>query len=372
VKLKRHGILAGIALTAATLALAGCGSDNTTTPSSSSSSGGSTAAKIDCATGSLTAQGSTAQTNAITEWIKQYQTACTGATINYQGTGSGAGVTAFNNKSADFAGSDSALKVPTEADTAKTRCGGNQAIDLPMVVGPIAVAYNLDGVTGLQLKPATLAKIFTGKIVKWDDPLIKADNPSATLPSTAIATIHRQEDSGTTDNFTNYLTQTAKADWTYDHAKAWKAPGGQALKGSDGVAGAIKSTPGAIGYVELSFAQNSSLSTAKIYNGAGAYQELTGESAGKTIEGATVVGTDKDLSLKIDYNTTTAGAYPIVLATYEIVCSSGNDAAKLPLIKSFLTYVSGTNGQAKLADLGYAPLPETVRAKVAAAVAALA
>jgi len=372
VKLKRHGILAGIALTAATLALAGCGSDNTATPSSPSSSGGSTAAKIDCATGSLTAQGSTAQTNAITEWIKQYQTACTGATINYQGTGSGAGVTAFNNKSSDFSGSDSALKVPTESDAAKTRCGGNQAVDLPMVVGPIAVAYNLDGVTGLQLKAATIAKIFSGKITKWDDAAIKADNPSATLPSTPIATLHRQDDSGTTDNFTNYLTTTAASDWTYSHAKTWKAPGGQALKGSDGVAGAIKSTPGSIGYVELSFAQNSSLSMAKVYNGAGAYQELTGDSAGKTIAGATVVGTDKDLSLKIDYNTSTAGAYPIVLATYEIVCSSGNDAAKLPLLKSFLTYISSADGQSKLADLGYAPLPETVRAKVAAAVAALA
>ncbi len=178
-KLKRHGIMAGIALTAATLALAGCGSDNTTPSSGSSSAGSST----DCASGSLTAQGSTAQKNAMDEWIKAYQQKCSGAQINYQGTGSGAGVTAFNGKSADFAGSDSALKDGDETTKATARCGGSPALNLPMVVGPIAVAYNLDGVKDLTLKPATLAQIFSGKITKWDDAAIKADNPSAQLPS---------------------------------------------------------------------------------------------------------------------------------------------------------------------------------------------
>jgi phosphate transport system substrate-binding protein len=245
-------------------------------------------------------------------------------------------------------------------------------VHLPTVVGPIAIAYNLTGVTGLQLKPATIAKIFSGKILKWDAPEIKADNPSATLPSTAILAVHRSDDSGTTDNFTNYLKSTATADWTFDHNKTWKAPGGQAAKGSDGVASAIKSGPGAIGYVELSFAQNSSLSTAKVWNGAGEYAELTDTSAGKTIAGAKITGTGDDLKLSIDYSTKEAGAYPIVLVTYEIVCSKGNDAAKLPLLKSFLKYISGTDGQALLSKLGYAPLPETVRAKVATSVSNLA
>jgi phosphate transport system substrate-binding protein len=369
VKLKRHGIMAGIAFTAATLALAGCGSDNTTTPSNGASSAGT---KTDCATGSLTAQGSSAQKNAMDEWIKAYQAKCSGAQINYQATGSGAGVTAFNSNSADFAGSDSALKDGDETTKAAARCGGNPALNLPMVVGPIAVAYNLSGVTGLQLKPATIAKIFSGKILKWDDPAIKADNPSATLPSTAVQSVHRSDDSGTTDNFTNYLSSAAAADWTFSHNKTWKAPGGLAVKGSDGVAGAIKQGPGSIGYVELSFAQNSSLAMAKVYNGAGEYAELTDVSAGKTIAGAKITGTGDDLKLGIDYTTKEAGAYPIVLVTYEIVCSKGNDAAKLPLIKSFLKYTVGAEGQGLLTKLGYAPLPETVRAKVETSVTNLA
>jgi phosphate transport system substrate-binding protein len=368
VKLKRHGIMAGIALTAATLALAGCGSDNTTPSTSSSSAGSST----DCASGSLTAQGSTAQKNAMDEWIKAYQQRCSGAQINYQGTGSGAGVTAFNGKSADFAGSDSALKDGDETTKATARCGGSTALNLPMVVGPIAVAYNLDGVKDLTLKPATIAKIFSGKITKWDDAAIKADNTSAQLPSSAISTVHRSDDSGTTDNFTNYLKGAATADWTFDHSKTWKAPGGQAAKGSDGVASTIRSTPGTIGYVELSFAENSSLSKAKVVNGAGEPTELTGEAAGKTIAGAKITGTGDDLKMTIDYTTTQAGAYPIVLVTYEIVCSKGNDAAKLPLLKGFLTYTSGADGQKSLTDLGYAPLPDSVRTKVAASVGNLA
>jgi phosphate transport system substrate-binding protein len=363
VKLQRSGIIAGIALTA-TFALTACGSDNTTP----SSNAGASAAAGNCASGSLTAQGSTAQKNAMAEWIKTYQGQCPDAKISYEGTGSGAGVQAFTSGTADFAGSDSALK-PEEQPGANAKCPGGQALNLPMVVGPIAVVYNVTGVDGLQLDASTLAKIFAGKITKWNDPAIAAQNSGATLPSTAIATVHRSDESGTTDNFTKYLSKTATADWTFSNAKAWKAPGGTGAKGSDGVASAVKSTPGALAYVELSFAQNSSLQMAKIKNGAGEYTELTGASAGKTIEGAKITGTGNDLSMSIDYATTTAGAYPIVLVTYEIACSKGS--AKAAAIKGFLTYTSSTGGQSALSDLGYAPLPDSVRSKVEASVAAI-
>jgi phosphate transport system substrate-binding protein len=369
VKLKRHGIIAGIAITAATLALTGCGSDNTDTPGSGSTSAGS---KADCASGSLTAQGSTAQKNVMDEWVKAYQQQCSGTQINYQGTGSGAGVLAFNGNSADFAGSDSALKDGDETTKSTARCSSNPALNLPMVVGPIAVVYHLDGVKDLQFKPATLAKIFSHEITKWDDPLIKADNPSAQLPSTALSYAYRSDESGTTDNFTNYLKGAAGTDWKFDHNKVWKAPGGQGANKSDGIAALIKSQPGTISYVELSFAENSSLSMAKIYNGAGEYTALTGESAGKTIAAAKITGTGDDLKMTINYTTNEKGAYPIVLVTYEIVCSKGNDAAKLPLLKSFLKYTVSTAGQAKAGELGYAPLPETVRTKVEASINNLA
>jgi phosphate transport system substrate-binding protein len=363
VKLQRSGFVAGIALSAM-LALTACGSDNNTSAGGADAS----AAAGNCASGSLTAQGSSAQKNAMDEWIKTYQGQCADAKISYEATGSGAGVQAFIAGTADFAGSDSALK-DTEQPQADAKCPGGQALNLPMVVGPIAVVYNVDGVDSLQLDAPTLAKIFSGKITKWNDPAIAGQNSGAKLPATTIQTVHRSDESGTVDNFTKYLSKTAEADWTFDHAKAWKAPGGTGVKGSDGVASTLKSTAGTIGFVEYSFAQNSDLKMAKIKNGAGEYTELTGASAGKTVEGAKVVGTGSNLSMDIDYATSTAGAYPIVLVTYEIACSKGS--AKAAAIKGFLTYTSSTGGQSALSDLGYAPLPETVRAKVATAVATI-
>jgi phosphate transport system substrate-binding protein len=363
VKLNRHGILAGVMLTA-TIALAACGTDNNT-PNPASSSGASGV------TGKLTAQGSSAQKNAMDQWIKDFQAANSGATVDYQGTGSGAGIQAFTAGTADFAGSDSALK-DTEQPAADARCGaGNKAIHLPMVTGPISVAYNLAGVTGLQLSPSTIAKIFSGAVTSWDAAEIKADNPGATLPAKKIVTVHRSDSSGTTDNFTKYLTAAAKADWTFDHDKVWKATGGQAEKGSDGVSAALKATDGSIGYIEWSFATLNNLGVAKVKNAAGEFTELTADAAAKTVASAKQTGTGDDLKLSIDYNTTATGAYPVVLVTYEIVCGKGTPADKLALVKAFLNYAAG-DGQAKLTQLGYAPLPTDVQAKVKAAIANLA
>ncbi|MFC7535458.1 phosphate ABC transporter substrate-binding protein PstS [Actinoplanes sp. GCM10030250] len=362
-KLQRSGFVAGIALTA-TIALTACGSDNNEPAAGS----GTSAAPGNCVSGSLTAQGSTAQKNAMDEWIKAYQGQCADAKIDYQGTGSGAGIEAFIAGTADFAGSDSALK-EEEVAQADAKCAGGKALNLPMVIGPIAVVYNVDGADGLQLSSSTLAKIFAGKITKWNDAAIAGENSGAKLPDATIETVHRSDESGTTDNFTKYLSKTAEADWGFGNAKAWKAPGGTGAAKSDGVATKVKSTPNTISYVELSFAENSDLQKAKIKNGAGEYVELSGESAGKTFENATVKGTDGDLALELDYATTTAGAYPIVLVTYEIACSKGS--AKAKEIQSFLKYTSSTAGQTALAELGYAPLPETLRAKVETSVAAI-
>lgn len=225
-KLQRHGTIACLALTAV-LGLSACGSDNNEPAGGASASG--SAAAADCATGTLNAQGSSAQKNAMAEWIKAYQQKCAGSTINYEPSGSGAGIQALIAGTADFAGSDSALK-PEEQPQADAKCSGGKAVHLPMVIGPVAVAYNVSGVDNLQLKPATLAKIFAGKATRWDDPAIKADNPDAKLPSTTIQTVHRSDESGTTDNFTKFLAKTAGADWTFENAKAWKAPGGTGAK----------------------------------------------------------------------------------------------------------------------------------------------
>ena len=349
-----------------TLALAACGSDNNNSGSSSSAGG---AAPAYCASGTLNASGSTAQANAMTEWIKDYQTACGSATINYNGVGSGQGVTDFINGQTSFAGSDSALD-PTkgEVDKANARCKTGSATNLPMVPGPIAVVYNVQGADNLVFTPQVLSKIFSGKITMWNDPAIKSLNASATLPAAKITTYHRSDASGTSDNFTKYLLANDPTGWTYGHNKQWPAPGGQGAKGSDGVSAQIKSTPNTIGYVEWSYVTANKLQMGQIDNGGGAVT-LTADSVGKAVAAATVVGTGDDLTLKLDYTTKTAGAYPIILVTYEITCVQGLAADQAKLVKGFLTYTSSTEGQAKLTPLGYAPLPPEIQTKVQGVVA---
>lgn len=368
-KISRSGALAGLALTSS-LALTACGSDDNTSAAAAgpvTSSSGSAA----CARGSLNAAGSSAQKNAMDEWTKSYQAVCGDATVNYQPVGSGAGVQQFIAGTVDVAGSDSALK-PEEHPQADARCKSGKAIDLPMVVGPIAVAYNLPGVDRLVLDAATIAKIFAGRITTWNDPALTALNAGVQLPSTKIQAFHRSDESGTTDNLQKYLATAAPADWTYGQGKKFNAPGGQSAKGSDGVTQAVISTAGAVTYAELSFAANAELGVAELATGAAEPVELTTASAAKALEAATVKSSGgNDLTLELDYATKAEGAYPLVLVTYEIVCEQGTPADKLPLVKGFLAYTSG-DGQGLLTELGYAPLPESIRAKVAAAVAALA
>jgi len=300
------------------------------------------------------------------QWISDFNSKCDANLNAYGGGGSGKGIADFIANQVDFAGSDSALSADQASQAQSTRCANNPAINLPMVTGPIALAYNLSGVDKLILTPAVLAGIFDGTIANWNDPSIAAVNPGVTLPTLAIQSVHRAEDSGTTDNFTKYLAAASGGAWTAAPGKSWSAPGGVAAQGSDGVSKQIASTEGSIGYVEWGFAQDDGLSVAQIDNGGGAV-ELTSESAGKAVAAATVTGTGKDLSLKLDYATKTPGAYPVILVTYEIVCSAGNAADIGPLLKSFLGYTS-TDGQATLDTLGAAPLPAEIQTKVIASV----
>ncbi|MFN8075485.1 MAG: phosphate ABC transporter substrate-binding protein PstS [Kineosporiaceae bacterium] len=369
-KLTRHARLAGVVLVG-TLALAACGSDDNTTGAASTVSGDGG----DCATGTLNAEGSSAQKNAIEEAIASYQEKCTGATINYNPTGSGAGIKQFIAAQVDFAGSDSALKTEAkdgkvEADDAKARCQGNPAWDLPMVAGPIAVAYNLSGVDKLVLSPEVAAKAFLGQITKWNDPAIAALNSGATLPDKEIKVFYRSDESGTTENFAKYLNTAASSVWTEKPAKAWPGKVGEGREKSAGVSEGVKQTDGGLTYVEWSYARDNDLGVAQIDNGGGAV-ELTAASASKALEVAAPSGEGNDLKLKLDYATKEAGTYPIVLVTYEVVCSKGLDADKTKLVKSFLKHFSSTEVQSGLTDLGYAPLPDSVRTKVVAAVDAI-
>jgi len=377
VKLSRSGRVAGVALVGA-LALAACGSNSTGTPaaSGSASAGSSGSSAGAAATGTLNGEGSTAQKNAIDQVITDFQTANSGATVNYNATGSGAGIKQFTGGQVDFGGSDAALNATpvggatSEVDAAKTRCGGNDAWDLPMVAGPIAVSYNLPGVSTLVLTPSLAAKIFSGAIKTWNDPAIKAANPSAALPSTPIKVFFRSDASGTTQNFETYLNTAAAADWPSKPSKTWAGKVGEGKTGSAGVSASVKSTVGAVAYVEWSYATLNKLGIASIDNGAGPVA-LTAATASAAVAAATPAGTGNDLRLKIDYVTKAPGTYPIILITYEIVCSKGLAADKTALLKSFLTFFSSPAEQSKLISIGSAPLPAAVQAKVAAAVSAI-
>ncbi len=366
-KVSRLGGAVGLAAAGA-LALAACGSNNTTTPSSTSSSApGGSAAAGGCASGNLKLAGSTAQANAMSAWIKAYQTKCSGATITDGGGGSGAGVTSFTNKTVDFAGSDYPLSA-TQKPLADARCAPGTAEDIPMVAGGIALGYNLKGVSTLKLSAATIAQIFTGKITKWNDPVIAADNPGVTLPSTAIKTFHRSDGSGTSFNFSNYLANVAKADFPFAANKQWPAPGGDAAKGSSAVAQAVSTTPGAIGYFELSYAQQSGIPTAEVGRGDKSFATISTDAVTTFLAHATVASTASGNDLPLSFDYTATDGYPIALVTYEIVCTSGNKQGAL--LKSFLTYTAG-DGQSILATNGYVPLPSAIQTKAQAAVSAL-
>ncbi len=365
-------MLATVSVSAiAGMALSACGSDNNTGGAGTTAAGSAAAGSAECGgKNTLTAEGSTAQQNAIAVFNQAWGQACPGKNLSYNPTGSGAGVTQFIAKNVDFAGSDSALK-DDQVKQAADRCAGNPAWNLPLVFGPVALGYNLPGVDKLVLNADLLAKIFTGAVTAWNDPAIAAFNSGASLPDTKITPIYRSDSSGTTDNFQKYLGVAAPQTWTKGAGKEFQGGAGEGAQKSAGVVQAVQSTPGAIGYVEKGFADQAKLTAIQIDNGSGAV-ELTAESAKKAIEGAKISGTGNDLVLDLNslYGTTEPGAYPLVLATYNIVCSKGYDADTAAAVRSFLT-VAASQGQANLAAAGYVPLPDQFKQRLITAVAAI-
>jgi phosphate transport system substrate-binding protein len=372
VKIQRFGQLAGITL-AGSLALSACGSDDNSADIAAAGGGSTETTSIECADGTLSAEGSSAQKNAIEEAIASFQTVCEGATVNYNPTGSGAGIKQFIAGQVDFAGSDSVLKKEEkdgkiETAEAEKHCG-SPAWNLPMVTGPVAVSYNLPGVTRLILTPEVIANIFNGKVTTWNDDAIATLNPGIKLPSTSIKVFFRSDESGTTENFTKYLAAAAPKAWTAEPGKSWTGKG-EGKEKSSGVASAVQATEGGITYAEWSYAKDNKLGIAEVDNGAGPVA-LSGETVGKAVATAEHDGEGNDLRLKLDYATKEPGAYPILLVTYEIVCSKSDDPKQTALTKAFLKHFSSEKTQGSLEKIGYAPLPDEVRTKVATAIDAL-
>ena len=346
------------------LALTACGSDNAT--GNTNSGGGS--GESSGVSGTLTGIGASSQQAAMTAWQNGFQSANSGSTVQYSPDGSGAGRKAFLAGGANFAGSDAYLS-DDEVEQAKQQCGPDGAMDLPVYISPISVAFNLPGVESLNLDAPTIAKIFKGEIKKWNAEEIKKQNPDADLPETAITVVHRSDDSGTTENFTDYLSQAAPKDWTDEPDQAWPSKyAAENNKGTSGVVTTTSGTEGAITYADSSAVGD--LGTAAIKVGE-EYVKHSPEAAAKAVEVSKQVEGrgEHDMAIEIARDTKEAGAYPLVLVSYHIVCAQYDSKETADLVKAFETYVVSEEGQKAAADSsGSAPLSESLRKQTQAAV----
>jgi len=280
-------------------------------------------------------------------------------TINYSGGGSGKGRQDFSDQVVDFAGTDAPYPA---ADAANVK--GGTFLYFPTVAGPITVSYNLSGVKKLQLSPETLAKIFQGDIKTWDDPAIKADNPGAKLPSTAITVVHRSDSSGTTQNFTGFLNSAAPGVWTLGSGSTVSWPADQqAGQGNPGVGQTIKSTDGGVGYVDFSDAKALKLKFASVKN-------KDGKFVAPSLKGTTAAVSKAQVNQDLTYNPLNAAgasAYPITSPTWILAYEKYSDSAKATALKKFLNYIYG-NGQKLASSVDYAPLPTSLAGKAKAQV----
>ncbi len=368
-RINRSGAALSLVVVGA-LVLSACGG----TTNASSSGPGAKSAPVDCGgKRQLKDGGSTAQENAMEQFVYAYIHACPGHTLDYNADGSGAGVKQFVNNETDLAGSDVPLDPSKgEPDRAAARCG-SPAWDLPVVFGPIAVTYHIGGVSSLKLDGPTTAKIFNGSISRWDDPALEALNAGTPLPPKPIHVVFRSDRSGTTANFQQYLAAASDGAWGKGEGETFKGGVGDGADGNNGTSAALQSTDGSITYNEWSFAVGKQLNMAQIITSAGPDPvPITADSVGKTIAGARVKGQGHDLVLDTSsfYKPTQPGAYPIVLATYEIVCSKYPDSATGPAVKAFMQAAIGP-GQDGLDQYGSIPLPSSFQSKLAAAVNAI-
>ena len=352
---KRTTALA-IAAPVLALSLAACGAanedgDDTTNTSADSS-----------LSGTVNGAGASSQEAAVAAWKAGFQTANPDVTVNYDPAGSGAGREQFIAGGVAFAGSDAYLD-GEELQKAIDRCGSD-VIEVPVYVSPIAIVYNLDGVDELNLSANTIGQIFEGKITKWNDPAIVADNPDADLPDAAITAVHRSDDSGTTKNFTDYLDQASEGGWTQGEVETWPLQSGEAAEGTSGVIAAVSGGNGTIGYADASQAGDLGVAAIKVGE---EYVGPTPEAAAKILESS--LQTDdpgaRVFTYELARDTTESGTYPIVLVSYLMACTQYDTPEETALVKAFVGYVISPEGQQAAAqNAGSAPLSDALRAKL--------
>jgi phosphate transport system substrate-binding protein len=314
VKRNRTGVTLGL-LAACAFALSACGGST----HASSSGPGPAPSAVQCGgKQQLKGSGATAQQNAMEQFVFAYVHACPGYTLDYNANGSGAGVTDFLNNVSDLAGSGDALDpAKGQVDHAAQRCDA-PAWDLPTVFEPIAITYNISGVSSLKLDAATLARIFNGGITRWDDAAIRALNPGSILPSAPIRVVFRSDQSGDTSNFQQYLVAASGGAWGRGAGQAFLGGVGDGGVGDNGTSAMVLSTDGSITYNEWSFAVGRQLGMAQIITSAGPDAvSITTDSVSKTLTGVTFKGHGNDLVVDTSsfYKPTQPGAYPIVEPT---------------------------------------------------------
>ena len=344
---------AGVALVAAALSLAACGSSG---GSSSSDSGGSSSGSS-ALTGTLNGSGSTLQLTYQQAAISGFKSVQSGMTVNYGAGGSGKGRTDLASGVVNYAGSDS--PIPSD-ETANFK--GKTVLYFPDVIAPVTVSYNLSSVKNLKLSAPVIASIFQAKITKWNDPAIKADNPGVSLPSTPITIAHRSDSSGTTQNFSQFLVDATGDGWKLGTSSTINWPANsRGGNGNGGVASIIKSTPGAIGYVDYADAKASGLVFASIKNQAGSYIAPSVSGASAAAAQATV---KPDLTFSAIW-APGANSYPITAQSWILVYQTQPNANDTKMLKAWVGYLVG-DGQQLLTSLGFAPLPANIDQKAKA------
>ena len=360
------------------LGLAACGGGGSSSSSSSSTSesetegGGAPSAE---ASGEMAGAGSTAQEAAQNAWIAEFENANGGATISYDGVGSGGGREKFIAGAVSFAGSDTPLS-ESEGELAEAvkRCAPGELVEVPDYISPIAIIYNLPEVEELKLEPETLAKIFNQEIEDWNDPEIAKENPGVELPETRIVPVNRSDESGTTENFTDYLSKVAPKVWTHEVSGDWPVKGGEAASGTSGVVEAVAAGEGAIGYADAS--QAGELGQAMIKVGS-EWATPSAEAAAKVLDLSKEdpeleQGSKNVIAFEIDRTTEEAGAYPIILVSSLIGCTKYKSASEAALVKAYFEYAISPEGQTLAEEqAGSAPLSSALTKKVEAAVGAI-
>lgn len=362
------------AIVALSLGLAGCGSDNASktatntqsVTSSQSASSDTNNMSTEELSGAISGAGASSQRSAMDAWRSGFSSVNSKVQVTYDPVGSGAGVKQLAAKAVAWAGSDAVLH-GEQVDQVKQACGSDP-IHLPVYISPIAIVFNIDGVKEINLDASTIAKIFAGKITKWNDPAIMAQNEGVNLPDLAITPVHRSDKSGTTYNFTQYLKVAAGADWPSDPAEIWPVDGGESGKGTSGLVQVVQAGQGTIGYADASKAGSLGQVLLKVN---GKYTKYTAEAAAKTaaISHPGTDASDTNLTVEINRDPKEDGAYPLILISYSIACSKYEDANTAKLVKAFLSYEASVDGQKLAAEAaGSAPITDELREKITKAI----